>query len=138
MRRYAKIRLFLAVLLPLVWILFTYLNPLNMWLFPALLTSALVMRPFNKIRNNQPILSRVALWIGGAAVLGMIFWMSHLLDQDQLDAPSSIFFGMIFLATGIHHWSCVCEASDQEVDEVFGNCLGSSRFKIKNDSDQPR
>lgn len=130
MRRYAAIRLCFAVLLMEAWILLTFLQPYGFLRFLPWAGWLWAITPIHKVRRRRstPILTQIAGWIAGISAFGIFFWQSHQLDRDELDIPTALCFGVLFVAWGLHSWQEIKEASDETVDEVFGHRLGASSF----------
>lgn len=130
MRRYAAIRLCFAVLLMEAWILLCFFQPYGFLRFLIWAGGFWAITPIHKVRNKRstPILTQIAGWLAGICAFVIYGWQAYQLDGDKLDVPTTLCFGLLFVACGLHSWQGIKDASDETVDEVFGNCLGASSF----------
>jgi len=133
MRRYAAIRLSFAVLLLEAWILLSFLQPYGLLRFLPLAGWFWAIAPISKVLKKRapPILTQIAGWIAGICAFGIFFWQSRQLDRDGLDVPTTLCFGLLLVAWGLHSWQGIKDASDDTIDEVFEHCVGASSFKSR-------
>lgn len=130
MKRYAAIRLTLTLLIMLGWLLVVYLKfsfysqlLFGLWLWAGF--------PFAKIQykniRQRPIWFQIVLWVTLIATAGTLIWSCWKIEY--LNLPLALAFGFLFLILGFSDWSSVLGATDSEVDEVFGSCLGAKVFR---------
>jgi len=110
-------------------------------MFVPLFTAMWAMSPYRDKRLSDPIpiLSRIAYAVIGISLFGIFIWHSHQSGITRLDLPTFLLFSLGFIGEGLRQWSCIREASDDAVYQVFTNRLFSQIFmdKVAKQADAP-
>ncbi|TLD70798.1 hypothetical protein FEM03_10845 [Phragmitibacter flavus] len=116
----------------------TYLEPYGFLRFVIWGAWIWACSPYQKLNSisKRPLAHRISVWILILSMFGLFFWQSHLLNRKELDWPTTAFFMAMALAWALHFWSKVTEASEDEVKEIFGYCIGTSYFLRHQEGDR--